>query len=423
MSDHIPNYKPPRLQHGRTPYQKYLCRTVMHRPERSIFCGGGVDVTYNIKTPGFWSYVGMGIGQAFGSLFGGGFGGCFGSGFGGLFGGGFGGCFGGGFPMMNFWNNPSLSWNNCNPFNWFKSKNSDGKGGAGAECEDPDLKKINALDDKVYDIEHKTTRTKAEIDALKKEITEAKKASDDNHKTENDKAFDKLIRRLTALTPAAPTVEKQEEAPTKPAVQTHTIDGKDAGSVTPIRPEGKTLVDDGKGDGKPSTSQKVNKQSANNSEKIEISTERVEDAEVTENFHTGHLHTWGGIVAHYDDCIKNGYTRAQIVAKIKEINGINKNDNVIPKDLYLPEYLFGENNGKKKALTEEQIYKLDDKVETCKTVISHGTNLKAQKATNGYRGVKTWKDGNNTKTAKTTQIYSNTQDAEKAAKNLEKPNN
>lgn len=218
MSDHIPNYKPPRL-HGRTPYQNYLCRTVMHRPERSIFCGGGVNVTYNIKTPGIWSYVGMGIGQAIGSLFGGGFGGCFGSGFGGLFGGGFGGCFGGGFPMMNFWNNPSLSWNNCNPLNWFKSKNSDGKGGADGKCEDPDLEKFNELDKEERALEDKSTRTAAEIESLRKRVKAAKQACDDNHKAENNDSYDNLLERIKNLKPTTASKPAQVNLDNKPTAQ------------------------------------------------------------------------------------------------------------------------------------------------------------------------------------------------------------
>lgn len=140
------------------------------------FCGGGF-------MGGLWGGLGMGLGAGLMNLFGGLFGG--GMGFGGMGG-------------MNMWN-------------WGGGGVSDGAGGKDKvktetkivekECDDIDKAKQNSLDDKVYNLGKQKTITADEIAKLKKEIEDAKAKSDEHHKTEDNKAYDKLLRRLNDIKP------------------------------------------------------------------------------------------------------------------------------------------------------------------------------------------------------------------------------
>ena len=138
--------------------------------------------------------------------------------------------------------------------------------------------------------------------------------------------------------------------------------------------------------------------------------------EVEANYHKGNRHTWGGIVALYAD---TGRTRREIVAKIKEVNGIDKNDNVIPADLYLPDDLFDDGK-KKKTFNDEKAQEAyikahdDKKFRLEKNVISHGTN-RGVKVSSKFKGKK-W---NQADIVYTKELYDNKGEAEEAAKKLD----
>jgi hypothetical protein len=165
-------------------------------------CGGGFF-------GGLLGGLGMGLGAGLMNFLGGG-----------LFGGGM-GMFGGGFPMMNWWG--GIRGNNDGAGGKDKPNNDDKK------CEDIDREKIVNLRDKVHDLGKKDEIKKTDIDALKSEIEAAKNASDENHKTTDDKSYEQLLRDLDAIKPKqksepvndniTTTVTNPNPNPVQPSVQ------------------------------------------------------------------------------------------------------------------------------------------------------------------------------------------------------------
>lgn len=155
--------------------------------------------------------------------------------------------------------------------------------------------------------------------------------------------------------------------------------------------------------------------------------EEYKDKQITANYNKGNKHTWPGLVALYADCRKNNpnLKYIDIVHAIKDKNGIKYTDNVIPPDLYLPEQLFSENEGKIKTFENDKaremfIYSHDKAKKITKKVKSNGTKLGVTRVSNGYRGIKYWYDSNGKEIASktTTNTYPNAEAAKQAAKEL-----
>ena len=158
--------------------------------------------------------------------------------------------------------------------------------------------------------------------------------------------------------------------------------------------------------------------------------EEFKDKPIETNYHKANKHTWKGLAALYADCKKNNpdVKLIDIIHAIKDVNGIDYKDNVIPANLYLPEYLLPENAGKIKtfendAVRETYIKKYDGNVTPTKKVKSNGIKLGIVRTSNGFRGVKIWygKDGR-TETARklTAKTYPTADAAKQEAKKLNK---
>ena len=254
-------WKPNRINyHGRTPYQKYLCATVMHTPHRCCG-GGGLNVTYNfnggsICGGGFWGGFLGGIGMSIGNMLGGllGFGG-------GDFGGwgnwcsGWGGGSGSGFlPISNFWNSPSLSYN-CNPlFNLFSKKDktekpdkSDGKGGVEkaepitktveVEKEDKDQNIIIGFGARVKKLLNEPDADKAKI-LYNEIVAKINKPEDDTLKDQNIKMYKNLLGLLNnnkIYTVTLKADNKDDEEPEAAKIELKTSTPSDVDASSPIK--------------------------------------------------------------------------------------------------------------------------------------------------------------------------------------------
>lgn len=148
------------------------------------------------------------------------------------------------------------------------------------------------------------------------------------------------------------------------------------------------------------------------------------------NYHKANKHTWNGLAALYADCRKNNpnVKFIDIVHAIKDINGIKYSDNVIPANLYLPEYLLPENAGKLKMFDSEEareayIKQHDKPITRATTIKSNGTKLGTTRTSDGWKATKTWygSDGKTVvKTKTTSQIYPTEAEARAAAEKLQK---
>ena len=148
------------------------------------------------------------------------------------------------------------------------------------------------------------------------------------------------------------------------------------------------------------------------------------------NYHKANKHTWNGLAALYADCRKNNpnVKFIDIVHAIKDINGIKYSDNVIPANLYLPEYLLPENAGKLKTFDSEEareayIKQHDKPITRATTIKSNGTKLGTTRTSDGWKATKTWygSDGKTVvKTKTTSQIYPTEAEARAAAEKLQK---
>ena len=148
------------------------------------------------------------------------------------------------------------------------------------------------------------------------------------------------------------------------------------------------------------------------------------------NYHKANKHTWNGLAALYADCRKNNpnVKFIDIVHAIKDANGIKYTDNVIPANLYLPEYLLPENAGKLKMFDSEEareayIKQHDKPITRATTIKSNGTKLGTTRTSDGWKATKTWygSDGKTVvKTKTTSQIYPTEAEARAAAEKLQK---
>ncbi|MBQ4114106.1 hypothetical protein IJD34_01740 [bacterium] len=109
------------------------------------------------------------------------------------------------------------------------------------------------------------------------------------------------------------------------------------------------------------------------------------------NYHNGNKHTWQGIAAMYAG---SEHSYKEIVRAIKYINGIKLSDNVIPKDLYLPDKLFEDDKITRKDLSESEIKAADVAViKNTGEIRSNGTKIKCTTVDGRYKGVATKPDG------------------------------
>lgn len=138
------------------------------------------------------------------------------------------------------------------------------------------------------------------------------------------------------------------------------------------------------------------------------------DKAIEPNYNFGNKHTWKGLAALY-----GAKTPAEIKAvftELKKINGIDPKDNVIPKDLYLPDTI---GDRKRQDFLDDKarekfVYDNDKKIAEHKDPISHGTKLGTVKQGSKWRGFKEV-DG---KRIETESLYDTEEQAKAAAKDL-----